>query len=168
MKPVKQRLAGGDFSAATAHNIGDCFKCCIASVLEREYEEVSHFVQLEYQIGYYYLDLLNKWLKKQGYCFQANGGSPHRAFMAKNDVAWNSKGERLTSSGITHPGYWIAYVKSKRYIDKTHSVVMHEDKMAFDPSDLFGTPEYDAKPYEFTGYLVQFLVTEPHRAPRIV
>lgn len=46
MIPVQQRIIASPYAKPP----GDCFKCCIASILELAYEEVPHFVAGEWLI----------------------------------------------------------------------------------------------------------------------
>jgi hypothetical protein len=40
MKQIPQRILGNGHGGP----YGDCFKCCVASILDREYEDVPNFV----------------------------------------------------------------------------------------------------------------------------
>jgi len=162
VKRIQQRMLGTKEDG----NPGDCFKCCIASVLEREYEEVPHFVQIEGQTGYYHLDLANGWLRKQGYhlelwMHQFLRGDDQLLIGA--DGKWISVGDL---SGFVLPGYWLATVESKRLPGEWHVVVMYRDHMVWDPSDAVGTPEYDAEPFKWTGWADQFIAPRPDQVAR--
>lgn len=156
MIPVKQRISGklGDEVR------GDCFKVCIASILERPYEEVPHFVQQEKEGGYH-LDHLNRWLADEGYPFQAlyrqvGSGDPMLLWLdGRHGDTWPE-----------NPGYWLATVRSKRFEGTHHTIVMHEDRAVFDPSEMAGTPGYDERPYEYEGWHYLFICPEPWKVTR--
>lgn len=156
MTPVRQRVAGKVGDPVR----GDCFRCCVASLLHRPYEEVPHFVQLEAETGRYHLYQLNDWLRAEGYPFEAlmRRGAVHET---EKGLMWLDG--RREGWGLHNPGWWIGCVKSKRFEGQHHVVVMHEDRVAFDPSDLTGTPEYDERPYELTGWHYLFIAPEPWR-----
>lgn len=145
---------------------GDCFRACLASVLERELDEVPHFVELEEQVGYYFVDLTNNWLRKQGYPFQVlyrnvrDGQQPIRYYV-KRRRQWRE-------SGYGHGlGYWLMGVLSKNFKGSHHVVVAHEDAVVWDPSPNFGKPEYDRRPYVFDGWAYTFHVPDAAKVPRV-
>lgn len=84
---------------------GDCFRACVASIMELQNDD-----QLPNEHGGDWLGPWFKYFKKIGL---------RLGF------------DRLA---IWRDSYWIASVPSKNYEDVTHSIVMHGDKVAFDPS----------------------------------
>ncbi len=155
MIPVPQRIVG----RLRDEQRGDCFKCCVASVLHRNYEEVPHFVQQEEAKRRYHIDLLNDWLAEEGYLIRCmyQHAAPAEPFVpCQLWIDGSSEGWRPHI-----PGWWIATVRSKRFPGAGHSVVMHDNRVAFDPSPLTGTPEYDEKPYEYGGWAHIFYAPEP-------
>jgi len=143
---------------------GDCFAACLASVLERPLEEVPHFVELEEQVGYYFVDLANGWLRKQGYPFQILyhnwrvGEDPIRYYVLRK--------RQWEKVGIHLPGYWLMGVESKNFPGSHHVVVAREDRIVWDPSPRFGDPTYDRRPYLFDGWAFTFVVANPHLVAR--
>lgn len=61
----KQTILG--FGKENGERIGDCFRCCIAAVLQRPAIEVPHFVEIGEQTGKSADALAQKWLHEQGY-----------------------------------------------------------------------------------------------------
>lgn len=167
MIPVRQRVVGTLGEPVR----GDCFKCCVASLLERPYEEVPHVVQQEQDTGRYHMDLLNKWLEAEGYAFRALYRDMLHGAGYRDPIRWGADGcwEHYPGEGrrgYSIPGWWIATVRSKRFEGAHHCVVMQDGRMVHDPSDLYGTEEYDAKPYVFEGWVTLFHVPEPWRQTR--
>jgi hypothetical protein len=144
---------------------GDCFKACVASVLERPLAEVPHFVDLQEDVGYYWLDLTNGWLRNQGYPFTlvyrrwANEKQPSLWYVKR-------KGRQWTRWGLAIPGFWIMTVESKNFKDAHHNIVARDDRIVWDPSPRFGQPAYDNRPYRFNGWALTFHVEQPERIPR--
>lgn len=147
MIPVKQRivgLGGREITLENKHLVGDCVRASIASILERDYDEVPHFGLLECEPPFRRFDYyLNRWLTEQGYPFQYG--------------EWY-----FTSSsfGIHFPGWCLGLVASKTLANTNHMVVMHNSEVRWDPSVNGGKPEYDALPYEFLG-IGYFYVPDP-------
>lgn len=149
MIPVKQRQLGlgGDVEITTEnrHLLGDCVKCSVASILERDYDDVPHFAELECAPPYRRFDYyLNGWLESEGYPFRYG------------EWYFTSAG-----FGVHFPGWCLGLVKSKTLQAANHMVVMFNDEVAWDPSVNYGKPEYDAKPYEFIG-IGYFFHPDPH------
>jgi hypothetical protein len=114
--PVEQRLL---FDAETGQR-GDCLKCCFASLLELEYDDVPHFAAMG---DMWWIEQTN-WLRDRGWLL-AN---------AYWTTAPGSDGQRLT--GYTE-GYWLAGVRSLRTrpdgSNLGHTVVMLDGDLVWDP-----------------------------------
>lgn len=97
MKPVKQKICSKE--------IGDCFRACIASILEVENDDN---LPNNHERGW-----AAYWMKFfRGIGLRLN---------YDRDKIWRE-------------GYWIASVPSKNFSDVYHAIVMCGDKVAFDPS----------------------------------
>jgi hypothetical protein len=161
MKRVAQLIMAGKDQSPR----GDCFKACIASVLERPLEEVPHFVDLESELGYYHVDLANAWLRKQGYPFELlyhnynHGWDQPIQYYVRRKSQWRKH-------GFERPGYWLMSVKSKNFKGSDHVVVARGDAIVWDPSPNFGKPEYDRRPYVFDGWAYTFHVANPQNVLR--
>lgn len=137
MIPIKQRQLGLDQAEVTKENVhlsGDCTKCAVASILEREYDEVPHFAYLSATSNFHWTKFLNDWLIKEGYPFQ------YREWYIN-----------APEGQVRYPGWWIGLVKSKTLPFSNHAIVMQDSFFRFDPSVNADKPEYQAKPYEFIG-----------------
>ena len=73
MIPVPQRIV----ARGAAPVPGDCFKCCVASLLELPYEAVPHFVAHEWLVQPLHFDDCTP-SKCAEYCFVAAGEKPYR------------------------------------------------------------------------------------------
>jgi hypothetical protein len=118
MKPVDQTILMGDGSGRA----GDCFRACIASLLEMNIEDVPHFVEIYENNPELHkkpwLKVVNDWLKEIGYYYieiSYNGYHPG-AFKA-----W---------AGIDEY-YHILCGKSPRGC--SHAVIGKNGKIFFDP-----------------------------------
>lgn len=103
MIPVDQTIFAGDPEGRK----GDCFRACLASILELKSEEVPHFFEL---YGYGFSKQVKEWLKER------YGISLVRVFIAK---------DRITVWGAE--GYFIASGRSPRSTTEKpleHAVVM--------------------------------------------
>lgn len=114
--PVEQRLF---FNAETGDR-GDCMKCCIASLLELDYEDVPHFASMGDRWWIEYTNFLASLGWRIG-------------------SAWFTASEEDATAltGYTQ-GYWLASVKSPRFSHPdgrpgTHMVVMRDGAIAWDP-----------------------------------
>ncbi len=115
MKPVEQRIIATE---DTGLEVGDCFKCCLASVLELPYEAVPNFVDLGHRDERFgWFGLAQNWLREQ--C--------HLALIYKG----HKESERPKQFW---DGYWIASVTTKVFSSGTHAVVMKWDELVWDPS----------------------------------
>jgi hypothetical protein len=143
MKPVPQRIIG----ALQDDQRGDCYKCCVASILELPYEDVPHFAMGEPNPLYSMFSNVNLWLRENGIPLSVDG----RYYLAKH-VQWtaddiHSQYDYAPQPRNLHPGYWIAVVKSRVYSQSQHAIVMKDGEVAFDPSPSRDDP----RPYEFCG-----------------
>ena len=162
MKPVVQAIMASKDSRPR----GDCWRACLASVLERDLDEVPHFIDLEEELGYYYLDLTNSWLRRQRYPFVVRMNVAQVARNGRSLWYVRRRGRQWVNSGLTVPGYWIMGVLSKNFKGSHHVVVGREDRIVWDPSPRFGEDQYDRRPYVFNGYYFTFHVENPHLIAR--
>jgi hypothetical protein len=115
--PVEQRIL---YDPANPAVRGDCWKCCIASILNLDYDNVPHFVQdWKDSAGYSWWEATVAWLTPRGF-----------------NIAWfplaGGTRPRLCQGPLFEPaGHWIAKVTSARGND--HAVVMRGDQIAWDP-----------------------------------
>lgn len=129
---------------------GDCFKCAIASLLDLEYEEVPHFIEM----GEDWVIETQKFFKEHGYSWTGKElYNPRVAFL--ENPTWNVYEnlwplEECTFSAIKPEygvnGLFLAGVYSPKYttpnehpISHLHSVLCDIDfNIVFDPN-----PEYE-------------------------
>jgi hypothetical protein len=121
------------FNAELGHR-GDCWKVCLASILELGYEDIPHFVQLE-EDG----EIPSHWNATIEFL------RPHGLTIAQfglwgDETPYLMFGNEKIRYHFHAPGHWIAGVVSKRtYPDGehiSHAVVMEGDKLAWDPHPL--------------------------------
>ena len=115
MVPVEQR----EFFDEDTDSRGDCLKCCLASLLELDYEDVPHFAAM----GDRWWTEWTNWLADRGWLL----ASAH----------WSTDPlDKTKLTGWTE-GYWLAGVKSLRQRkDGTHinhMVVMCGGELVWDP-----------------------------------
>jgi hypothetical protein len=116
LRPVEQRIL---FDAETGER-GDCLKCCVASLLELDYEDVPHFAAMG-----------DRWWTEYASFLATHGWRLGSAwFSVREDDPARLDGWQQ--------GYWFATVKSPRIVkdDGTpglHYVVMREGEVAWDP-----------------------------------
>lgn len=141
MIPVEQRTLGGD--TAMAGERGDCLRACVASIFERRWDEVPHFVAHED-----WWERWNRWTEEQGFVLR---------------TAWHSTPDDDKTRLNGHPGdiYWIANVLSPRLVRDDgepgwHSVVMFAGDVAWDPH-----PEREMGHLGFTGIGYMFAAPDP-------
>ena len=108
MQPVTQRI----ISPVN----GDCLRCCVASLLEIDYDDVPNFI--EYGRSKWY-EQFWKFLNSKG--FDLHGVSSHQA--TKPDIH--------SFEGVD--GYIITAGPSLRYKESTHAVIYKDGKLAHDP-----------------------------------
>jgi hypothetical protein len=125
--PVEQR----ELFDAEAGTVGDCWRCCIASILELPYEAVPHFVANEVrgESDSYWNDT-QEFLREQ-------------RFVLASFALWGTNtpflrfGIEEPRFHFTAPGHWIAAVKSPRFIEDgepgSHVVVMNGSSIVYDP-----------------------------------
>lgn len=113
MKPVDQLiLHDGDKS------IGDCFRACVASILELPCEEVPHVVAMGKDSD----DsrrLLNEWLKPLGFHFV--------------ELQWPEGEDASILAWVVPRGYYVFSGPSPRWPDCWHSCVGLGGKIVHDP-----------------------------------
>lgn len=105
MKPVEQLLTGGGFEAPPEER-GDCFRACVASILELDPRELPNPHDSEH------------WGKAWIAALAEYGVEP--VFLTEG------------FQGTPFPGYWIASIPSPS-IDGDHCVVMRGLDFAYDP-----------------------------------
>lgn len=126
MIPVEQRQPYAPNQA-----VGDCWKCCIASILELDYDDVPHFTQLEEEgTTDSWWNLTQGFLRLRG-CVLARFG------------LWGAEtpmlifGSKKIRYHFSVPGHWIASVVSPRMTPEgenlSHAVVMNGSTIAWDP-----------------------------------
>lgn len=142
MIPVKQRQ----------HN--DCVRAAVASILEREYEDVPNFAQQAEDSGQWWGSHVDQWLESEGYPFRL----ANFAFREPRPRVY------MESFWLGEP-WWFATVESKTQSDTLHAVVMHGNDIAWDPGIHADEPEYLEKPYRFV-FANYFYVPEPAAAYR--
>lgn len=172
MIPVMQRIVASGWDGDVP---GDCVKCCIASILERAYEDVPHFVagEVKHEDGTR-MDWhggLRHWMKTQGF-----GCVPeHRTYFKESDClqAWRKERDAAGIRDTTgrdslwmydakdqppwHQGYWVASVISENFPGATHAIVMRGSDVVLDPSS-----KPRRTPYKFVGEMV-FVVPDPSK-----
>lgn len=104
MKPVEQTILHPPE--------GDCFRACVASILERPIEEVPN----PHAPEEHWWNAWHEWLLPQGLQF----------------VEWEPNTEKPTCCPLR--GYWIATVASPDRCN--HCLVIHDDEIAWDPSPV--------------------------------
>lgn len=113
MIPVAQRQF-----YVPGESVGDCLKCCVASLLELDYDDVPHFAEHDN-----WNQMLDGFLALHGW----------RRGQARY---WLDDDDPRRLVGYTH-GYWIAGVDSMRSTPDgepiLHAIVMHDDEVAWDP-----------------------------------
>jgi len=116
MIPVDQQLVDKD--------VGDCWKSCIASVMELPHDEVPHFVMAEVWYGIPHWGACWAWLAQRGMSIHA---------VAADIVSGEYKGE-VAPWCRDMPRYLIASGKSPRG-EWYHAVVWdrQEQRIAHDP-----------------------------------
>jgi hypothetical protein len=160
LKPVTQLISAVDRPR------GDCVRACIATILERNIEDVPHVVELEAVLGYYWLDLMNGWLRTERYPFQlvqrqfqATRENPIQLYYLRAPLYAASHKQQWSKWGFEFPGYYMMSVRSKAFKGAHHAVVARDDRIVWDPSPHFGEPAYDRKPYYFEGWITFFIAT---------
>lgn len=117
MKPVDQRI----ISPVN----GDCLRCCVASLLELEYEDVPNFIEAEnrgwYEQAYYFL-------QERGYTLHGMS------------ALQSNKPKLEEYKGVD--GFIIVRGPSLRYEGSTHAVIYKNGELVHDPHPSnAGVPE---------------------------
>jgi len=139
MSPVRQRQ----------HN--DCVRAAIASILERDYDDVPNFAQQAEDSGQWWGSFIDLWLSREGYPFRHGNFAFNRSNPPVPAVF-------MESFWIGEP-WWFATVTSK-INEGLHAIVMHGNEVAWDPGIHSAEPEYRAKPYDFI-FANYFYVPDP-------
>lgn len=127
--PVEQRLL-----YVAGEQAGDCWKCCIASILELDYDDVPHFAQdAEHGDSESWWNATQEWLRPRGLVLARFGlwGDERPFLMFGSDrLRWH----------WSVPGHWLAGVTSRRTRPNGehigHVVVMNGSEVAWDPHPL--------------------------------
>lgn len=131
MKPVHQAKIDSD--------VGDCWRCCIASVLELDRDEVPNFAES----GAYAHDAMQKWVSKRGLAY-VEFDTRHWRGGSDLDVTYAVRWDNML--GV----HAIATVPSQRFAGACHSIVIR-----WEPGDVEGSvrvvvahdPNPDNQPY---------------------
>lgn len=121
----KQTIFG--FGDGPDRIFGDCFRCCIAAVLQLPASEVPHFVQIANGLSSYD-GYAQTWLGKRGFwmlTFELNsifGDGP--PFHMVSEAGYHPRTIPIICSGPT--------VRSKKPTDQ-HAVVMEGGRTVYDP-----------------------------------
>ena len=108
MRPVFQRQGN------------DCMRAAVASVLERDYDDVWHFMERRDADGRWWGWHVDEWLKSEGYPFRLG----HFGFRSAQPL------DRLhTVSFWLEKPWWIGLVASS----SNHAVVMKGNQLMHDP-----------------------------------
>lgn len=127
MKPIRQIVP----HKPDKGQIGDCFRACIASLLELPAEEVPHFCDgPEPSKDHAWYRRANAWLKQRGMIYMVYDYSEHsRRHLVEN-----------VGGGVYH------ILEGKSFSGDDHCVVGKDGEVVFDPCPfgrgLNGTPEY--------------------------
>lgn len=99
---------------------GDCWRCCIAAILQVPAETVPHFLKLEREGGKSMDHATQKWLNEKGYCLI------RAADLFQFHYFWDTSVE---------PPPYIACgpTERSRGMGKHHAVVMVDQKIVYDP-----------------------------------
>lgn len=128
MIPVEQR----ELTDIERDIVGDCWKACIASILEVPLEAVPHFFQRE-QDG----ETQSGW--NETLHFLRDYKLTLTTFgLWGNDAPYLKFGNAEIRYHFSAPGHWIASVRSPRVIVKSgmygsHAVVMRASEIVWDP-----------------------------------
>ena len=129
MIPVEQRKL-----YVAGEQTGDCWKCCLASILELDYDDVPHFVEQEERgEADSWWNATQQWLRPRGFVLAQFGlwGDEHPFLMF---------GSEQIRFHFTAPGHWLAGVTSPRTTPEgehiSHVVVMSGSEVAWDPHPL--------------------------------
>ncbi len=100
MIPVDQQLVDKD--------VGDCWKCCIASVMELPYEDVPHFVKAQVWYGIDHFHGCWDWLAPRGLCIESIHPDIVFGMVPEKDIAYFAKKlpRYLIASGWSPRGEW--------------------------------------------------------------
>lgn len=139
MIPVEQR----DLTDEARGRVGDCWPCCIASILELPYEAVPNFFQME-QDG----EIPSGWNAAMEFLRAERGLTLWRFSIWGDDSPRLVFGNERIDYHFLIPGYWIASVLSPRVREPCepcdacgglgwqpgrHAVVMRANDIVWDP-----------------------------------
>jgi hypothetical protein len=98
---------------------GDCWRCCVAAILQIPAEEVPHFLELEKDGGKDMHVATQEWLSKRGYFMVC---SDHYTVYGLNKDWFDDL--PLIAAGPT---------ERSKGLGKHHAVVMLKDEIVYDP-----------------------------------
>jgi hypothetical protein len=112
VRPVPQTLFGDGSDGRPA---GDCFRACVASLLELPIEEVPHVVEDHVRGGTHWAIALNRWLRPRGLGY----------------VEMPAQGSSCYGMLDVSGGYYVASGPGPR--GYPHAVIEREGVLAHDP-----------------------------------
>lgn len=116
MKPVPQRITDHDPARGL---YGDCFKCCLASILELPYEDVPHFFAYNSGDPWPGWDACIDWLGERG------------MFLFYQNFQEHQLDAQLTRRWLN--GYHFMFGRAKGLPESSHCVVGLRGRMVFNP-----------------------------------
>ena len=123
----ERKILNWDFPKQTMFGFGDppgdCWRCCIAAILQMPADQVPHFMQISKRDGGSADADTNRWLTQRGYCL-AKIGPGWESF---NVIRWSKDPDPalpIIECGPT--------VRSKKSGDD-HAVVSLNGKLVYDP-----------------------------------
>ena len=136
MIPVHQRIHG---NGKNGEALGDCLKCCVASILELPYEDVPHFAAGEWKVSESstWLENLNDWLLEKGWSLRASANFYYKHWPRLDEFALETKPRNW------HDGFWIGAVLAARGAGNYHAVVMYGDSVMHEPGLEQPRPVYE-------------------------
>lgn len=116
MRPVPQRITDHD---PTRGLYGDCFKCCLASVLELPYEDVPNFFAYPGEDPWPGWDACIEWLDQRG------------LFLFYQSLRADALDSMLVRRWLN--GHHLMFGRAKGLPDSSHCVVALRGREVFNP-----------------------------------
>lgn len=116
MIPVQQRITDHDPPNGI---YGDCFKCCVASILELDYDDVPHFFAYIGNDPTFGIEAFQKWLEKRCMYFYYDAMSPAQL--------------RLPECRQWLQGYHMMFGRAVGLPESSHCVVAIRGELAYNP-----------------------------------
>lgn len=117
-----------NFKPGTKPVYGDCWRCCIAAILQVPADEVPHFVKFAEEQGRSADALTQTWLAKRGY-WLIEGADHREAWQVFGVPAYSSESHLVPILPMMCCGPTVRS-KNERM---THAVVMDGGKLLYDP-----------------------------------